>query len=149
MSGIIITERGTEDMEMKKYNLSKIMKRAWEMKKNWNCRALTFAQCLKRAWEEAKADNRKEDKKSEKAIKEKFEKCIKILKMEKNGNRISDYLTFSLWEKYGKRRVYVNDYKKRTIGYIENGLFNLMDNQGNYTDVIEDSVERFMAKYEF
>lgn len=37
-----------------KYNLSKIMKSAWEMHRSYSCRSLTFAECLKRAWAKAK-----------------------------------------------------------------------------------------------
>lgn len=42
---------------MKKYNLTKIMKRAWEIKKENN--ENLFAMCLKLAWEEAKMSNEK------------------------------------------------------------------------------------------
>ena len=42
---------------MKKYNLKKIMKRAWEIKKE-NKKNL-FAMCLKMAWEEAKMEEKK------------------------------------------------------------------------------------------
>lgn len=43
--------KGTEETEMKKYNLSKIMKRAWELVKK---SAMTISSGLKKAWEEAK-----------------------------------------------------------------------------------------------
>lgn len=55
---------------MKKYNLSAIMKRAWEIKKEDNKNI--FAICLKMAWEEAKKGVKKMVKKligSEKQIK--------------------------------------------------------------------------------
>lgn len=41
---------------MKKYNLSKIMKRAWDMFRTFAKMAskLSFGECLKRAWAEAK-----------------------------------------------------------------------------------------------
>lgn len=55
---------------MKKYNLSKIMKRAWEIKRE-NSKNI-FAICLKMAWEEAKKGVKKMVKKligSEKQIK--------------------------------------------------------------------------------
>ena len=55
---------------MKKYNLSEIMKRAWEIKKE--DRKNIFAICLKMAWEEAKKGVKKMVKKligSEKQIK--------------------------------------------------------------------------------
>lgn len=31
----------------------------------------------------------------------------------------SNYLTFKLWEKGDKKRIYVNDYKRRAVGYID------------------------------
>lgn len=42
---------------MKKYNLSKIMRRAWEIKKEHT--GNIFAICLKLAWEEAKMEEKK------------------------------------------------------------------------------------------
>jgi hypothetical protein len=48
--------KGTEEIEMKKYNLSKIMKRAWELVKK---SALTISSGLKKAWEEAKTMEQK------------------------------------------------------------------------------------------
>ena len=119
---------------MKKYNLAKIMKRAWELVKKLS---INISEGLKKAWKEAKT------------IKEKFIKTVKIQKDDTAGVRKSDYLTFNLWEKYGKRRIYINDYKCRTIGYIENGEFNHMDNQGNSTEIIEDAIVKFTEKYEF
>ena len=37
-----------------KYDLSKIMKAAWEMHRSYSARSLTFGECLKRAWAKAK-----------------------------------------------------------------------------------------------
>lgn len=54
----IITEREKEENDMKEYNLSKIMKRAWELVKKAR---MTISSGQKKAWEEAKA------------VKEKFE----------------------------------------------------------------------------
>lgn len=47
----IITERDKEEITMKKYNLSKIMKRAWELVKK---AGETISSGLKKAWQEAK-----------------------------------------------------------------------------------------------
>ena len=62
---------------MKKYNLSKIMKRAWELVKK---SAMTISSGLKKAWEEAK---RMEETIEEKLIR----------------------LGFKVWEKDDKRRT--------------------------------------------
>lgn len=118
---------------MKKYNLSKIMKRAWELVKELS---INISEGLKRAWKEAKI------------IKEKFAKTARIQK-DGLGMSASDFLTFNLWEKYGKKRIYVNDYKRRTVGYIENCSFIRIDNQGNHTEVIENAVAKFRERYEF
>lgn len=45
------------------YNLSKIMKNAWAKYRQslkWVCK-LSFAECLRRAWKDAKAENAKSD----------------------------------------------------------------------------------------
>ena len=91
---------------MKKYNLSNIMKRAWELVKK---AGMTISSGLKKAWKEVKT------------VKEKFEKKAKILKPGYDETRCSDsaYLYFSLWEKYGKSRIYINDYKQRTLAFID------------------------------
>lgn len=119
---------------MKKYNLSKIMKRAWELVRK---AGLSISEGLKKAWREAKN------------IKEKLSGSVKIQKFDSLGISDSHFFTFNLWEKYGKKRVYVNDYKRRTIGYIENSVWNCIDNQGNSALVIENTVADFNAKYEF
>lgn len=68
---------------MKKYNLSNIMKRAWELVRK---SAIAISSGLKKAWEEAK---RMEETIEEKLIR----------------------LGFKVWEKDDKRRIYV-DYVK-------------------------------------
>lgn len=93
---------------MKKYNLSNIMKRAWSLV---NGLEMTLSEALKKAWAEAKALVEKIT----------FEKFAKVL----IPNRIdyweseSNYLTFKLWKKGGYSRIYINDYKGRTCGYID------------------------------
>lgn len=69
---------------MKKYNLSNIMKRAWELVKK---SAMTISSGLKKAWEEAKNMN---------------ESITEYLTS--NGGK--------LWEKSDKKRVYVNSLEK-------------------------------------
>lgn len=129
---------------MKKYNLSKIMKRAWELVKN---SGMTISSGLKKAWKEAK----------EMSSKIKFEATAKVAKI-LNGESSpcvgteydsdSNYFTFNLWEKYGKRRIYINDYKRRSVGYIDLNNDNYLETEYSYGTVIE-TAEWFMNHYEF
>ena len=68
----------------------------------------------------------------------------------KNGRTDEcDMLTFKYWAKNGKERIYINDYKCRTIGYIDvtTGEVVINDKQGNYESEIEMAIEGFMGKY--
>ena len=135
----IITERETEENKMKKYNLNKIMKRAWELVKK---AGMTISSVLKKAWEEAKNMD-----------KEKFKKSAKILKPGYDESCCSDsaYLYFSLWEKYGKSRVYINDYKRRTLAYIDRETKQITEYDlcGVSRKEYDAVVNTFFEKYEF
>ena len=68
----------------------------------------------------------------------------------KNGRTDEcDMLTFKYWAKNGKERIYINDYKRRTIGYIDvtTGEVFINNNQGNYESEIEMAIEGFVAEY--
>lgn len=123
---------------MKKYNLSNIMKRAWELVKK---AGMTISSGLKKAWEEVKT------------VKEKFEKKAKILKPGYDETRCSDsaYLYFSLWEKYGKSRIYINDYKQRTLAYIDKTTKEITEYDlcGVSRKEYDAVVNTFFEKYEF
>lgn len=56
--------------------------------------------------------------------------------------------SFKAWENYGKSRIYMRDYKGRTIGYIdrEDGHFELSDKQGLQMDLINSAIVE-LAKY--
>lgn len=69
---------------MKKYNLSKIMKRAWELVKK---AGLCISEGLKLAWKEAK---NMEETMEEKLI----------------------HLGYKVWEKGDMKRIYINDFQK-------------------------------------
>lgn len=87
-----------------KYNLSKIMKRAWEMKRMY--RQLSFSQCLKRAWSEAKAE---------------YQNSLAPAVFE-NGMEITIdgfTRTLSRWTKDGHDRVYINGGSKKGDGYVD------------------------------
>ena len=123
---------------MKKYNLSKIMKRAWKLVKK---AGMTISSGLKKAWKEAKT------------VKEKFEKNVKIIKPGYDESCCSDsaYLYFSLWEKYGKSRVYINDYKRRTLAYIDRETKQITEYDlcGVSRKDYDAVVNTFFEKYEF
>lgn len=122
---------------MKKYNLSNIMKRAWEIKKSDN--SYIFGLCLKMAWEEAKTP-----KKSEKEILiDRLNEKVAEANSHDNGYHCTAYV--SVWENYGKSRTYFSIYetrngskhnKKFSYGYYDNvenvyipeKYGNLMDN---------------------
>ena len=91
---------------MKKYNLSKIMKRAWEMRRSYNCRALNFAQCLKRAWEEAKTEYQNS------LVPDKFSDGMEITV---DGST----RTLKRWTKGGYDRVYINGGSRKGDGFID------------------------------
>lgn len=59
------------------------------------------------------------------------------------------YLTFKLWTKGDKKRVYINDYKRRTLGYIEGANVIINDRQGNSQSEIDFAVKAFNETYTF
>lgn len=102
---------------MKKYNLSSIMKRAWELVKK---AGMTISAGLKRAWKEAKE--------MEENTRNKVVKAIEILIAE--ATDVYDYeISENVWEKYGKSRTYFKiietrknskHYASYDCGYINN-----------------------------
>lgn len=96
---------------MKKYNLSKIMSRAWQLKR---CNSYyTFGKCLHNAWTEAK----QEVMKAEQQAAAEAQKSAAF----KQGMEITvGYTTYTLnrWQSYGKDRIYIN-YGTRNIGYLD------------------------------
>ena len=120
--------------------MKKIMKRAWEI-----YRTLTgdhvakLSMALKMAWAETKT-----------IVKKVFNGFAKVAKVDNADETVnSDFLTFKGWEKYGRKRVYINDYKKRTLGYIEDGEVVINDRQGNYQSEIDTAIANFKASYVF
>ena len=102
---------------MKKYNLSTIMTRAWELVKK---EGKTISEGLKQAWAEAKA-----------VVVNMVDKVTTELKsLIAEASDIYDYrISTSVWEKYGKNRTYVNvietrkgsrHYATYDFGYIDN-----------------------------
>lgn len=89
-----------------KYNLSKIMKRAWEMKKSYRCRSLNFAQCLKRAWEEAKQEYQNS------LVPDSF---VDGMEVTVDGTT----RTLTRWTKGNYDRVYINGGSRRGDGFVD------------------------------
>ena len=101
---------------MKKYNLSQIMKRAWELVKK---AGMTISSALKKAWKEAKS------------MKEQLIKKLNEIVDEKNShdNGYHYEAVVNDWENYGKSRTYFSivetrdnskHYSKTRYGFFDN-----------------------------
>lgn len=68
-----------------------------------------------------------------------------------DDNDDAKFVTIKRWEKNGKCRAYINNYKGRTIGYIDRAdkQYTQMDNQGLTKDEINGILEDFTNEYEF
>lgn len=124
---------------MKKYNLSKIMKRAWELVKKLG---MTISSGLKKAWEEAK-----EMKKN----------LVEELKANLESMLYSDYhinlgvdrqVQSKVWEKNGQKREYLTiacfTGNGRYKGSYKCGYVDLVTNEyvcGRYDDVNAETME--------
>lgn len=89
---------------MKRYNLSRIMTRAWQTKK-WYPK-VSFSEALTRAWAEEKELRNVEDQKGQEFH---------------NGMSLTAYgitRTLSRWTKNGHDRVYIND-RRKSDGYVD------------------------------
>lgn len=126
---------------MKKYNLSNIMKRAWELVKK---AAMTMSAALRQTWKEAK----------EIVEKIKFTGRAKIAKIENGGvnpylgteyDHDCNYYTFNLWERGSMKRIYINDYKRRSVGYIDVLTRQVVSDKHDAWE----TAQSFMEAYEF
>ncbi len=119
-----------------------IMKRAWTIYRTLKgTHREKLSAALKAAWAEVKN-----------VAKVAFSGMIKIVNPSKahyDDDSECKYITFKLWEKGSKRRVYINDYKRRTVGFIENGTVEIINNQGIDRSDINECVNSFMTSYEF
>ena len=94
-----------------KYNRSEIMKAAWGMKRSYSCRSLTFGECLKRAWANAKttaADTAEFDRLNGKQF--------------EDGETVTfeGYTcTLTRWTKGNHDRIYLNDGSRKGCGYVD------------------------------
>ena len=91
---------------MKKYNLSNIMKRAWQIRKSYRIRSLSFGECLKRAWAEAKTEY------NNSLVPDKFTDGMEIT--------VDGYTrTLKRWTKSGFDRIYINGGCRKGDGYVD------------------------------
>lgn len=83
----------------------------------------------------------------------KFERTELIAKVENGKTNMyvgteydseSNYLTFNLWEKGNKRRIYMNDYKRRSVGYIDLVSGEIVTDYS----YAEETANWFLANYE-
>ena len=84
----------------------------------------------------------------------KFEGTARVAKVENGKTNMyvgtefdsdSNYLTFNLWERGNKRRIYMNDYKRRSVGYIDLTKANEIVTDYSY---VEETAEWFLKNYE-
>ncbi|WP_405345935.1 hypothetical protein [Ruminococcus sp.] len=115
-----------------------VMKRAWEIYRTLiGDHTAKLAMALRQAWAEAKN-----------TTKTAFEGFAKVAKCAETYHDCH-FLTFKLWEKGDKKRIYINDYKRRTLGYIENGNTIINDRQGNTQEEIDYALNAFNATYAY
>ena len=125
-----------------------VMIRAWQIIKEavakfgGKCRDYSFPAALKMAWAEAKAPAKQ------------FEQTAKVVisgRENYDDDSASKFLSFNAWEKYGKSRIYINDYKRRTIGYIdrETREYTQQDSNGLTKEQITAALDSFCRAYQF
>lgn len=102
---------------------------------------MSISESLRQAWKEAK----------KMAEKKAFSGRAKLVIAGREGYGDDDdakFLSFNVWEKKNMRRIYVNDYKRRAVAYID------LTNDNNITTYTNDSqytdtINRFMSEYAF
>ena len=115
-----------------KYNLSEIMKHAWRIVKS-NCVGNTMSNALKIAWVAAKRNLKAAARETQRKTFDGYE-------------RIGDF-AFSLWEKYGKRRIYIQNHASRNWRN-ESGYIDLdHDNRIVATGPVKMAAYDFLAAY--
>lgn len=97
---------------MKKYNLSQIMKKAWETYRKFQSFAtkLSFSECLRRAWAEAKKAVETVAVVTPEAIKAAAHKLVMSGEYED--------VTFREWHGYDKSRVYIKAIRHTLAGSL-------------------------------
>ena len=97
---------------MKKYNLSEIMKKAWETYRKFKSfiSPLSFAECLRRAWAEAKNATVKAVEITLATVKAAAQKLV--ISGEYEEIKVSE------WSNYGRTRVYIKAIRHTLAGNI-------------------------------
>lgn len=112
---------------MKKYDLSKIMKRAWELYKTaqtWVEKyRLSFSECLHRAWSDAK-------KALEKPVAITFD-AIKALANKLVASGEYESISCKEWNNYGHSRIYIRAYRHTLAGNLRTADCGYWDNDNN------------------
>lgn len=135
---------------MKKYNLEKIMKRAWEIKKE-DSRNI-FGICLKMAWNEARKEENiivKEETTTNTLIETLIRNIEKMAYSDYHIHAGSDRKVFSkVWEKDGKKRTYLSincyTWSGNFKGSYKCGYVDMITSQyvvGKYDDVNAETME--------
>lgn len=118
---------------MKKYNLSEIMKNAWATYRKFQkyVSKLSFAECLRRAWEEAKKALEKPAAITLAVIKSAAQKLVQSGEYES--------ISYRDWENYGQSRTYIKAYRHTLAGNLRVADCGYWDNSnGKYMPQIID-----------
>lgn len=107
---------------MKKFNLSEIMKKAWEIRKADD---MNMSAALKKSWALAKASS----------------------KPVFDGHVEMDGFTFNLWEKHGLRRIYINNFTGRNKSNA-GGYINIENLSICASGSVKCAAQRFLSTYE-
>ena len=114
----------------------KALKLAQEMHKEDDSKDLS--QCMTEAWKIIK-DERKP-----------FTGVAKVRRIDSiSGNDDASFYTFRLWEKGEKRRIYVNDYQRRNVGYIDLNHNNEVVTEFSKKSGQYQTILKFMEEYNY
>ena len=121
--------------------MKELMKMAWTIYRTLTTgtRLEKLSIALKRAWKEVKI-----------MVKKTFEKIAVVARCENpDPESRCEYVTFKAWEKGGKKRVYISDYKNRTLGFIDRvtGETIINDNQGMHQHEVDFALNAFFETY--
>ena len=121
--------------------MKELMKKAWTIYRTLTTgtRLEKLSIALKRAWKEVKI-----------MVKKTFEKIAVVARCENpDPESRCEYVTFKAWEKGGKKRVYISDYKNSTLGFIDRvtGETIINDNQGMHQHEVDFALNAFFETY--
>ena len=83
-------------------------------------------------------------------MKKEFTGIAKVERIDNmSGTDEAAYYTFKVWEKNEKKRIYVTDYKRRTIGYIDCNNENQIVTEYSQRSGQYATIVKFMDEYNF